>query len=271
MPDYDKPPVVETILGVQFDPLLSFKNAHLGAFWKSLDAKVWPTVQDAPPLPPQFENFVESAQWVRGIQFQLTQEVAIRVLIKNSDGNRMIQAQNGRFHFNWLGEDGAQYPRYPKVREGFVTALRSFISFVGEEKLGEIKPNQWEVTYLNHIPKGTVWNSPDDWGFFRPLRAVPGIKDVVQSESFGGEWHFTIPDQKGRLHVSWQHTIKVEPNKNEIVVLTLTARGPLAGTSQPVDAILEGVDLGRKTIVRSFAGMMTDEANKYWGLKDARN
>src|SRR5260370_24827746 len=138
----------------------------------------------------------------------------IRILIKNSEGDRMIQGQNGRLHFNWLGEAGARYPRYPKVREGFATALRSFISFVGEEKLGEIKPNQWEVTYLNHIPKGTVWNTPDDWGFFRPLGAVPTIKEVVQGESFGGEWHFVIPDQREPLHVAWRHA-KAEPAKNE--------------------------------------------------------
>ena len=34
-----------------------------------------------------------------------------------------------------------------------------------------------------------------------------------------------------------------------------------------VQAVLDGLDLGRKTIVRSFKSLMSDEANKYWGLK----
>jgi hypothetical protein len=36
-PDYERPPVVETVLGVQFDPLPDLCNAHLGAFWGTLE------------------------------------------------------------------------------------------------------------------------------------------------------------------------------------------------------------------------------------------
>lgn len=271
LPHYENPPVIETVLGVQFDPLPGFRYAHLGAFWKSLDAAQWPTVLDASPLQPQFENFAESFQWARGVQFQIMQEVTIREQIKSKKADRMIQLQNARFHFNWLGEGGGKYPRYHTVRDGFVLAWRSFVSFVAKENLGEIRPNQWEVTYLNHIPKGTVWNGPDDWGFFRPLGAVPTIEGVVQGESFGGEWHFVIPNQRGRLHIAWQHA-KVEPTKNEIIILNLTARGPLGLSGRPVEeVILEGIDLGREAIVRSFKEMMTSEANKYWGLKHAKD
>lgn len=115
LPDYDNPPVVETVLGVQFDRLPGFKNGHLGAFWKSLDADEWPVVQDVPPLSPQFERFDKSANWAQGIQLQLTQDPACRLQIKNKDGDRMIQLQNNRLHFNWLGEGGGRYPRYDRV------------------------------------------------------------------------------------------------------------------------------------------------------------
>src|SRR5262245_55135596 len=106
LPDYISPPVVETVLGVQFARLPGFTNAHLGAFWKSLDATEWPTVSDAPPLQPQFERFSEAAKWARGLQLQLTPIPAGRVQIKNRAGDRMIQVQNGRLHFNWLGDAG---------------------------------------------------------------------------------------------------------------------------------------------------------------------
>ena len=71
LPDYNDPPVVETVLGVQFDRLPGFKNAHLGAFWKTLNAAEWPVVQDAPPLAPQFERFDKSVRWAKGVQLQL--------------------------------------------------------------------------------------------------------------------------------------------------------------------------------------------------------
>ncbi len=269
LPDYETPPVVETILGVQFELLPGFRNAHLGGFWKTLDTEEWPNVWDAPLLPPQFEQFAESFKWVPGIQFQFTQNPTSRLQIKNRDGDRMIQLQNGRLHFNWLGQPGREYPRYERVREGFVCALEHLSTFLAQEKLGDFRPNQWEVTYLNHIPQGTVWNTPDDWTFFRPLALIPTIEGAIRGESFSGGWHFVIPDQIGRLHVEWQHAKKSEPEQQEIIVLTFTARGPIEQSEDALQAVLAGVDLGRETIVRSFREFMNDTANNYWGLKNA--
>lgn len=272
LPDYDKPPVIEVILGVQFERLAGLKNAHLGAFWKSLGPD-WPTVADAPPLPHQFERFIESAKWGNlGAQLMLTSDVAARLQIKSRQGDQMVQVQNGRFHFNWLGQTGDEYPRYEKVREGFAWAFRHFMEFLHTENLGGLKPNQWEVTYLNHIPQGTVWNTPRDWSFFRPLAGLPTMAEIIQGESFGGEWHFLIGEKLGRLHVNWQHGVKSEPNGTEMVVLTFTARGALENVEPNVlPAVVTGLDLGRETIVRSFEKLMSNEANKYWGLKNVGN
>ena len=269
LPDYDNPPVIETVLGVQFERLPGLTNGHLGAFWKTLSASEWPTVSDAPSLEPQFERFEQSARWVRGLHIQLTQDPTSRLQVKNKAGDRMIQVQNGRLHFNWLGAVGGAYPRYEHVREGFDAALRSFLEFLTQEKVGEFRPNQWEVTYVNHIPKGSIWNTPNDWGFFRPLNSVPTIADVAAAESFGGEWHFVIPKQRGRLHVQWQHVLNSGPEQEQQdgIRLTFTARGPAEEHDDLVQSVLNGLDLGRKTIVGSFTSLMSNEANNYWGLK----
>jgi uncharacterized protein (TIGR04255 family) len=271
LPDYANPPVVETVLGVQFDRLPGFTNAHLGAFWKTLDAGQWPAASDAPSLKPQFERFTEAARWARGLQLQLTPIPPGRVQITNRDGNRMIQVQNGRLHFNWLGSASDNYPRYETVRSGFAEALGKFTGFVAQADAGQFQPNQWEVTYINQIPHGTVWNTAADWTFFQPLRGVPTLEGVIEGEDFTGEWHFAIPGQRGRLHIEWQHALRTvaDQPEQEIIQLTLTARGPLKPQEDKIQSILEGLDLGRETIVRAFAGLMSREANKQWGLKDA--
>jgi uncharacterized protein (TIGR04255 family) len=273
LPDYDNPPVVETVLGVQFDRLPGFKNAHLGAFWKTLDSNEWPAVIDVPPLPLQFERFTEAARWAKGLQLQLTQDPACRLQIKNKSGNRMIQVQNSRLHFNWLGESDAGYPRYEKVRDGFEWVLHQFIEFIGLESVGDFRPNQWEVTYVNHIPQGSVWNTFSDWKFFRLLGSVPTIENLVEAEGFTGEWHFRIPEERGRLHVEWEHRKKAAAEKleQEFVRLMLTARGPVQENEDDVTTILDGLNLGRATVVRSFTNFMSDDANKHWGLKHASN
>jgi len=273
LPDYTNPPVVETVLGVQFDRLPGFTNAHLGSFWATLDLAEWPTTADAQPLPPQFERFSEAAKWARGVQLQIMPIQLGRMQIKNRAGDRLIQVQNGRLHFNWLRGKGEDYPRYEAVRTGFVELLDKFADFAAKSNVGPFQPNQWEVTYINQIPQGTIWNSPADWTFFEPLRGVPSIDGVIEREDFTGEWHFVIPGQRGRLHIEWRHALAAAQNRpeQEIVQLTLTARGPLEPKSSKREQVLEALDLGRDTIVRSFAGLMSREANAQWGLRNAEH
>ncbi|NQV25671.1 MAG: TIGR04255 family protein [Rhodopirellula sp.] len=268
LPRYDNPPVVETVVGVQFRPIPGFTNAHLGAFWQALGQQGWPLVADMPQLPRQEERFSPEGQWGRRIQLQLTQDPSARVQMRNSEGNRMVQLQNGRLHLNWLGKGGDKYPQYDRVRSDFQTCLNRLLQFVDDQGLGTVEPDQWEVTYVNHIPQSTVWNSPADWSFFKPLNAVPSVDGLIEAESFSGEWHFVIPDKRGRLHIKWQHAIDAEQEPAEMIRLDLTARGPVKQSADLESSILNGIDLGHETIVGSFKVLMSDPANKEWKLND---
>ena len=266
LPDYSQPPVVETVVGIQFEPLSRFSTAHLGAFWKALGAE-WPHVSDAPPLEPQFEQFGESVNWGKlEVQLRVMKTPSARLQIRSAAGDRMIQVQNGRFHLNWLGHGGDEYPRYARIRDEFVDRFRQFREFVRREGLGDLQPNQWEVTYVNHMPRGTVWNGPEDWTFFLPLGQVTRTAAGAPLESFGGEWHFLIPPNAGRLHVQWRHGRQSGSPELELIVLTLTARGPIQQAEDESQSIA-GLDLGRETIVRSFQAFTSTDANRYWGLK----
>lgn len=271
LPDYENPPVIETVLGVQFERLPRATNAHWGAFWKSLGDR-WPSVADAPPLPSQFERF-DARAWASGLRFEFTQDPACRVQIRNADGSRMIQVQNTRLHLNWLKRPDQVYPRYETIRDGsdgddgFIPIFERFAKFVTDQQLGEFRPNQWEVTYVNDIPRGTVWETPADWGFFAPLAGMPDIVGLISAESFGGEWHFGIPGERGRLHVNWQHAKGKEGGLSDWIRLTFTARGPILDADHSVSAVVRGLDLGRETIVRAFDRLMSDHARSYWGSR----
>jgi len=271
--NYKSPPVVETVVGVQFDTMSNFTNAHLGAYWHHIGVDRWPTTLDAAPLTSQFERFHDSSKWGGGFNLQLTQDPASRMQLKNHDGSRMLQIQNGRMHHNWLGEEGGEYPRYEAVRDEFEKYLRSFIEFASIHKLGRVVPNQWEMTYVNHIKKGTVWNAPSEWSFFSLLRDVPTIDDVIDAESFAGEWHFVIPGKRGRLHIDWKHAHKfpATDDAQQFIRLTFTARGGIEKSDDILSSVRQGLDLGHETIVNSFSRLMSDEANQYWGIQHAIN
>ena len=46
---FERPPVVETVLGVQFKRLPGLTNAHLASFWRELGSD-WPEIDFVPAL-----------------------------------------------------------------------------------------------------------------------------------------------------------------------------------------------------------------------------
>ncbi|MCH8851895.1 MAG: hypothetical protein IID41_04510 [Planctomycetes bacterium] len=277
LPEFERPPVVETVLGVQFEPLPDFRNAHLGIFWSFLNSedvrstlgRAWPHSIDAPRLDPQHERFGGEKPWRRfGFELKVSQDPSVRIQIQDADRNRMIQLQNGRLHYNWLGHEGGGYPRYHEIRPEFDKILTQLKHFLADHTLGELRPNQWEVTYVNHIPRGTVWKEPRDWqGIFRQLPSVMDCPESVVLESCAGEWHFEIKPQLGRLHIQLGHGQSSVKSGEDLLRLTLTARGPIGGAEGNGLNLDQGLHLGRRIIVKTFKAVTSESAHEYWGLK----
>jgi uncharacterized protein (TIGR04255 family) len=264
---FARPPLVETVLGVQFQPLPGFSNAHLGVFWKRLGQE-WPSLSDAPSLEPQFERFAGTEAWAKwGVQLKLTQDVGSRLQITSASQDRMIQVQNGRFHYNWLGQSGARYPHYNELRRAFVHELSNFQKFLAEELQAELQPNQWEVTYVNHLPKETVWKRLDDSAdvFRKGASLSAGIQGLPLVD-LAGEWHYEIPPQQGRLHVELKHGRLASADAPELLILTLTARGPIGDREEEGLDLDKGLDLGHKVIVQAFSELTTEAAHSFWGV-----
>jgi uncharacterized protein (TIGR04255 family) len=267
LPEFARPPVIETVLGMHFEAFGKFHNAHLGAFWKTLPPD-WGQVADAPVLPEQTESFDGSKSGARNLGIVFTNQPEVRMQIRNERDNRMLQLQNGQLHYNWLGHGGDEYARYPSLRLEFDEIRRRFEEFASKESLGELKPLQWEITYVNQFPRDTVWNSPEDWSsLFRSIPAPIATVGGAKLESFGGEWHYEIGGKRGRLHVKASHGRRGKPHNDEVVSLTLTARGPV--DSKTGDPVGVGLDLGRDTIVRAFRDLTSERAHQVWGIQNA--
>ncbi|MCD4825083.1 MAG: TIGR04255 family protein [Phycisphaerae bacterium] len=261
---FKNPPVVETVLGVQFERLRGLTNAHLGTFWQQRKQE-WPKVNDAPPLGEEFETFGKQPGWNRAIKFKLAQKPSARIQMSNTSGNRMIQLQNCRLDYNWIGQAGAEYPRYRTVRPEFDGVLSGFMNLVTENNLGELIPNQWEVTYVNSIPKGTIWANTEEWPtLFNSLPSLAIVPTGTRLEGFGGHWHFEIEPKRGRLHVELQHAYVGAPEKEEALIMKLTARGPIDKEKDIMASINEGLNLGHKVIVQAFVDLTSQRAHEYW-------
>lgn len=252
LPSFRKPPVIETALSVQFQPLKRMSNAHLGLFWNRVRA-TYPKLHDADPIEPQIERFGSDLPRARFPQLRIAaSHPAARLRMSSEDGHVMLQLQNGRLVSNWRRLDGGnEYPRWTQVEPQFQAALRELKAFAEAEELGSIEPNQWEVTYLNHLVRGREWNGPADW-----QEALPGVigttsaVSVGRFETMGSHTHFALPNDAGRLHVELTHGFSgPDEDADELLIVQLTARG---GIDESRD-VSTGLALGREAIVRSFA------------------
>jgi uncharacterized protein (TIGR04255 family) len=262
-----RPPVVEVVVGVQFNSLPRLSAGHLGAFWREL-ASEWPNVEDAPALPPQFEHFGDEGAlpFFAGLHLQLMQKPELRLQARNQTGDRMVQIQNGRLHYNWLGHGNAEYPSYEKVKREFDKTVALFATFLRQKALGEFEPNQWELTYIDHIPKETLWQGPDDWPrIFRAWDATPVRVPGIAMESFEAEWHYEIQPNVGRLHIKMARGRTAK--QQDVLVINTTARGPVR--IGDAEATLDhGLELGHQAVRTVFASLTSESAHQYWGKEN---
>lgn len=223
----------------------------------------WAEVTDAPPIPATREDFGSVSLWrPSGIQLTMSQDPSARIQARSGSGDAMIQVQNGRLHYNWLGRDATgAYPRYPTVRERFDWLLKEFTHFLTAGGFDPPHSHAWEVVYVNQVPRGTLWDKPTEW--HRVFPTIFGAAPVAigqEVESAAASWRLEIAPQMGRLYIEASH---VRIGNEECLQLNLTARGSIGpGSAQTLD---EGLNLGHRAIVLAFDAAASDAAKAEWG------
>jgi hypothetical protein len=269
LPDFRKPPVRETVLSLQFEPIEEMTAAHVGLLWQRFRKRL-PFVEEHPPLPAVVEKF--------GLLVAPEVEVTIgekppvpRMWFLNTDKTELIQVQVDRFIRNWRKVQGEEiYPRYEKIRARFADEVAAFQQFLADERFPGLSITQCEVTYINHIEPAGIWEHHGQIG--RVLKSwldLPGFAFLPAAEDGAVRLRFLIPGDGGtpvgRLHLSLQPARKKEDN-SLIFSMNLTARGaPLAPN---IDGAFAFFDLGREWIVRGFADLTTPEMHRAWERLD---
>lgn len=270
LPEYEDPPVVETVLGVEFAPIPGWSVIHFGLFRETVKAEF-----------PEFEEFpavVSSARYpddARAADEQSGEfgsvSPYVRCLFVDRANDRLIQVQRDRFMYNWRREVDKNYPRYLKnVRPNFIQQWHRFKDFLEEQGLSSPRVRRSEVTYVNHFERGKEWSSFGDLPTLMTFWVAPQDKQVRNPiptprflpapEYADIDIRYRINDQD-HLHVEVR---RAERHKDgaEILQTTLTARlSPGAGDDE---AILATFDTGREWIVRGFTELTTPEMHARW-------
>jgi uncharacterized protein (TIGR04255 family) len=150
MPNFSRPPVVETVLSVQFHPLKEYEIPYFGLFWQQIRA-TYPIFQVQPPLNATIEKFGGQPPPQLTISVEGVSSPPVRCWFITQESQRILQIQNDRLIYNWRKtRHDDEYPRYESIRRTFETEWNNFCKFLDDEKLGLPEPNQCEITYINH-------------------------------------------------------------------------------------------------------------------------
>ena len=264
LPDFRDPPVVETVLSVQFAPIEGMGVPHFGLFWDKV-RKDFPRYEVHAPIESEIESFDPPKP---------TQESGIKIVVAPDtvwlwfiakDDQRLLQIQNGRFIFNWRkrGTDNP-YPKYNQfVRPSFEKYWKTFTSFLSCDGLQEPKAVQCEVTYVNHIPKGKGWEDVGDWSKIFNFLSFSGEASILPIPEAGQiDLTYLMSEESGRLRAKIRRAIRRDDN-SEVIAFNLTARGRPKSSS--LDGILDWFDVGHEWCVRGFTDLTTEEMHCLWG------
>ena len=218
LPEYEKPPLDEVVLGLQFAPAPSFSSvAHDDVY--RLFQEEFPVIDEHNLLEPSYETFGGSNPQP---SFQFTVGVppaGSRLWFVSKDRNHLLQFQRDRFLTNWRRRPAAnKYPRFETIARDFRKNAEKLNCHFAEEFNHALEIDQTEVSYINIVPLDV----PSDIG--RWLRAF--ALDNMDIETFQASFSEIIENDDGkatgRLIYELQH-LHAHERKRHALRLSLSA------------------------------------------------
>jgi uncharacterized protein (TIGR04255 family) len=268
LPEYEHPPVVEVALSLQFEPLEMLRSVHLGLLWTRLRKEGFSQVEDHGAVEPIFEEFGLPSPRV-GIKVHAFDDAPPlpRAWFLNEAGTELIQIQKDRLIVNWRRGAGTEpYPRYGHILTRFKKSLETVVGLLTEENLGNVLPNQCEVTYINHILAEREWSNHGDvanvittWRNEYSDSYLGKPEDVA----FIARYRMATAEGQtlGRLHIALQPAFRRDDNL-PVFAINMTARGKPSPAT--IDGVLELFDKQHEWIVRGFTSITTTDLHGFW-------
>lgn len=262
LPEFEAPPLFETVFGVRFPRLRHWDVPHFGLYWERIREE-YPEFEVKSPLAEPGQSKAKALG--ERVSLQLATFPQFRCWFLASGRNRLLQLQHDGFFHSWrkVTQDEV-YPRYmPVIRPAFAHEWQRFTHFLADEGIGRPHVVECEATYVNHFEKDREWSSFADlgnvvrwWASGRTTDVLPG-PDSVQISA-------RIAVGEDVLNVALTPIIR-RHDELEVLQLTLSVKG--APASSEIADVMAWMDDARETIVRGFTDLTTERMHKLWKRK----
>ena len=251
---YKNSPVIETVLGVEFKPIIGWQIPHFGLYWNRIRHK-YQNCSVQPPLPEQVERFSKEPAT---ITINLPAHNDVRCWFFDENQNWLLQVQNNRFISNWKRKTPA-YPAYEGFCDRFDDQWDRFRDFLSKEGLGTPEILQCEISYVNHIELERDFEGLDQ--IFPVWRGFPEGNMLSKPEAIAFNTVYIIPENIGRLYIAMQPVVRHADLKT-VIQLAVTAKVKVASK--------EGYDLKRalkiahEHVVNGFTNFTSFKMHELW-------
>jgi uncharacterized protein (TIGR04255 family) len=263
---YTNPPVVEVVAAVRFEELPAPVALGVSEFWRAKLASDLPDFSSQGPYQAPVEQFDRPSQVPEFTLDLMTAPPMPRVWLTSASGDELVQLQTNWMACNWRKvAPSSAYGRWGSRRDAFQRIYEALESWI-EERGFSLRPNQCEVTYINHVyPSDDLWTSHTE--AHRVFTGVaeesvpPGMR--AEQREWQSQFRFEGPHgMPGRLHLKVQPAFNVKDDV-PIFVMELTARG--APAEPTMAAALDFLDEARRAVVTTFGAATTPDAQRKWG------
>ena len=251
---YENPPIDEIVCGIRFDSIKPLQSGHLGILWQKFRSD-FPRTEDHNLVGPVSEEDLGTPD-----KMPLP-----RVWFVHRNENELIQVQRNRFLHNWRKiRPNDEYPGYEKVLENFENYLLHFQEFLLEENLGNLVPKEYELTYIDLIPREQGWESPKDLAKVFPNLLSDTRQSVLLNNVIGVNWQtiFGLPKDLGQLALSIRNAQRLSDNQQ---LLQIEFKALSSGSYKPIRGWF---NTAHNVITQLFSHLVSDEIQgKFWGRK----
>ena len=251
---YENPPIDEIVCGMRFDPIKQLQSGHLGILWQRFRSD-FPRTEDQNLLGPMSQEDLGSPD----------KPPLPRVWFIHENENELIQVQRNRFLYNWRKRQPYdEYPGYETVIEDFERYLSGFEKFLLEENLGNLVAREYELTYIDLIPKGQGWENPNDLAKVFPNMLSLTGQSVLLNGVQGINWQtiFGLPNNVGQLIVSIRNAQRIPDNQQ---IIYIESKAVSSGSYKPIRGWF---NTAHNTIGKFFSNLVSKEIQeKFWGRK----
>jgi len=252
-PEYGNAPVVEVAIGVRFERLRKFRQAHFGMFWNQL-RNDYPTTVDRPKK----QNVALPVDGATpSFQFEMTDSAPTDLAwFISQDDTRLLQLQDDMLLLNWRKvNEVSPYPRFRELKPEFWRAW-TLLGSISDEQL---TPVEVEVTYVNRVdsPDLSFLNGFDA----SQLAATSDLQQIAQRNT--ATYRVSgIGDQDGYLTVETTKAHSTDGIPHYLMSLSL--RCHVHATESPQVSVGPVLDRASDLITRRFTALTTSEWHQTW-------